>query len=68
MVAVLAETLHPVREYYKNMMLFGFLHSIIIPNLDRTLSSSVHGLMVLQNGGLLIDIGGEGNQGFNLKK
>ncbi|CAF3360763.1 unnamed protein product [Rotaria sp. Silwood2] len=44
------------------MMLFGLWHSTITPDLDRLLSCIVHNLMVLQSGGLLIDIGGEATQ------
>ncbi|CAF3173338.1 unnamed protein product, partial [Rotaria sp. Silwood2] len=60
-VAVLAEIPHPVREYDKNMMLFGLWHSTITPDPDRLLSCIVHNLMVLQSGGLLIAIDDEGN-------
>ncbi len=61
-MAVLAEIPYPVREYHKNIMLFGLWHSVVTPDADRLLSSIVHDLMVLRTGGLLIDVGNQGNQ------
>ncbi|CAF0925433.1 unnamed protein product [Rotaria sp. Silwood1] len=60
-VGMIAQIPHPIREYQKNIMLFGLWHSCVSPNPDRLLSSIVHDLMVLRAGGLTIDVGTESN-------